>query len=120
MLALLSNMFDLGLDAESAELHHRLAEVLKQAFGPADRRVAIALAEQAHQVSRIGISRSKPRSCSRWGGSCSSKAAATRLARRGSAPCPQRCSAWPVPSRREPVFDVGHADDCTERWAGPL
>ena len=45
MLALLSNMFDLGLDAESAELHHRLAEVLKQALGPADRRVAIGLAE---------------------------------------------------------------------------
>lgn len=55
MLELLNKMyFDLGLDAEAAEVYGRHVDALKQAFGPADRRVAIALAEYAQKIDQLG------------------------------------------------------------------
>ncbi|KQW45535.1 MULTISPECIES: serine/threonine-protein kinase [unclassified Roseateles] len=56
ILELLSKMyFDLGLDAESAELYRRHGEALKQALGPMDRRVAIALSEYAQKIDQLGM-----------------------------------------------------------------
>jgi eukaryotic-like serine/threonine-protein kinase len=54
MLVLLGDMYyDLGLDAQAAELYGRQVAALKQAYGPRDRRVALALAHYGRQLQSM-------------------------------------------------------------------
>ena len=55
VLALLGDMYyDLGLDAQAADLFGRRVVAAKQAFGPRDRRVAQALALYGKQLDQLG------------------------------------------------------------------